>query len=119
MTSGSSLLTLGFERPAGLGSALVAFSEAAIGLGLLAVLIAYLPTIYGAFSRREVMVTQLSVRAGTPPTPWRAAAVSSSTTCSAVAQPRFFAAAKEAGVKIAINIGSFYPHVAPELLKAK
>ena len=72
LASGSSLFTLGFQRPAGLGSALVAFSEAAIGLGLLAVLIAYLPTIYGAFSRREVMVTQLSVRAGTPPTPWRA-----------------------------------------------
>jgi hypothetical protein len=40
-------------------------------LALLAVLIAYLPTIYGSFSRREVMVTQLSVRAGTPPTAWR------------------------------------------------
>ena len=39
---------------------------------MIALLIAYLPTIYGAFSRREVMVTQLSVRAGTPPTPWRA-----------------------------------------------
>ena len=41
------------------------------GSALLAVLIAYLPTIYGSFSRREVMVTQLSVRAGTPPTAWR------------------------------------------------
>jgi hypothetical protein len=72
LESGSSLFTLGFQRPAGLGSALVSFTEAAIGLALLAVLIAYLPTIYGAFSRREVMVTQLSVRAGTPPTAWRA-----------------------------------------------
>jgi hypothetical protein len=71
VTSGSSLFTLGFERPGGLGSAFIAFAEAAIGLGLLAVLIAYLPTIYGSFSRREVMVTQLSVRAGTPPTAWR------------------------------------------------
>ena len=69
--SGSSLFTLGFERPAGLGSASIAFMEAAIGLGLVAVLIAYLPTIYSAFSSREVMVTQLSVRAGTPPTAWR------------------------------------------------
>jgi hypothetical protein len=69
--SGSSLFTLGFERPAGLGSAGIAFVEAAIGLGLLAVLIAYLPTIYSAFSTRETMVTQLSVRAGTPPTAWR------------------------------------------------
>ncbi len=72
LTSGSSLFTLGFERPAGLGTALVAYAEAAIGLALLAVLIAYLPTIYGSFSRREVMVTQLSVRAGTPPTAWSA-----------------------------------------------
>ena len=72
LTSGSSLFTLGFERPAGLGSAFLAFTEAAIGLALLAVLIAYLPTIYGSFSRREVMVTQLSVRAGTPPTAWMA-----------------------------------------------
>jgi hypothetical protein len=70
-TSGSSLFTLGFDRPSGLGSSFVAFSEAAIGLALLAVLIAYLPTIYSSFSRRETMVTQLSVRAGTPPTAWR------------------------------------------------
>ena len=33
MTSGSSLFTLGFERPPGLGSAFIAFTEAAIGLG--------------------------------------------------------------------------------------
>ena len=72
MSSGSSLFTLGFQRPSGLGSAFIAFGEAAIGLALLAVLFAYLPTIYGSFSRREVMVTQLSVRAGTPPTAWRA-----------------------------------------------
>ncbi|HTJ64340.1 MAG TPA: NAD(P)-dependent oxidoreductase [Alphaproteobacteria bacterium] len=39
------------------------------------------------------------------------------THANAVAQPAFFAAAKQAGVKIAINIGSFYPHVAPDLLK--
>ena len=69
--SGSSLFTLGFERPPGLGSVFISFAEAAIGLGLLAVLIAYLPTIYSSFSTRETMVTQLSVRAGTPPTAWR------------------------------------------------
>jgi hypothetical protein len=69
ITSGSSLLTLGFERPPDLPSTLVAFSEALIGLSLLALVIAYLPTIYSAFSRREVAVTDLSIRAGTPPTP--------------------------------------------------
>lgn len=35
---------------------------------------------------------------------------------NAVAQPRFFAAAKGAGIALAINIGSYYPHVMPEAL---
>src|SRR6187401_1358670 len=35
LESGSSLFTLGFQRPAGLGSGLIAFTEAAIGLALL------------------------------------------------------------------------------------
>jgi hypothetical protein len=69
LTSGSSLLTLGFERPTHLPAAFAAFAEAGIGLALLALLIAYLPTIYNSFSRREVAVTDLSTRAGTPPTP--------------------------------------------------
>lgn len=68
-TSGSSLMTLGFEHPGDLPSVFMTFLEAAIGLGLLALLIAYLPTIYNAFSRREVAVTDLSIRAGSPPTP--------------------------------------------------
>jgi hypothetical protein len=38
-------------------------------LALLALLITYLPTIYNTFSRREVAVTDLAIRAGTPPTP--------------------------------------------------
>lgn len=69
MTSGSSLLTLGFERPPDLPTAFVAFTEAVAGLSLLALLIAYLPTIYNTFSRREVAVTDLAIRAGTPPSP--------------------------------------------------
>jgi hypothetical protein len=66
-TSGSSLLTLGFLEPRDLPGVTLAFTEAFIGLGLLALLIAYLPTIYGTFSRREVLVAQMSVRAGVPP----------------------------------------------------
>lgn len=66
-TSGSSLFTLGFLEPRDLPGVTLAFSEAFIGLGLLALLIAYLPTIYGTFSRREVLVAQMSVRAGIPP----------------------------------------------------
>jgi hypothetical protein len=68
--SGSSLFTLGFVRPprnSGEWGYVIAFVEAGIGLFLLALLISYLPTIYGAFSRREIAVARLASRAGTPP----------------------------------------------------
>jgi hypothetical protein len=65
--SGSSLLTLGFETVNDLAATVLAFSEASIGLLLVALLIAYLPTMYAAFSRRELAVTLLEVRAGSPP----------------------------------------------------
>jgi hypothetical protein len=68
--SGSSLFTLGFVRPprgSGEWGYVVAFVEAGIGLFILALLISYLPTIYGVFSRREVTVARLAARAGTPP----------------------------------------------------
>ena len=65
--SGSSLFTLGFVRPPDLATNVIAFLEAATGLALLGLLIAYLPTIYAAFSKREVQVAQLEVRAGSPP----------------------------------------------------
>jgi hypothetical protein len=65
--SGSSLLTLGFAPVGGLPQTILAFSEATIGLILVALLIAYLPTMYAAFSRRESLVAMLEVRAGSPP----------------------------------------------------
>ncbi len=65
--SGSSLLTLGYRAPEDLIDGLLMYAEAALGLILVAVLIAYLPTIYGAFQRREKTVTMLEVRAGSPP----------------------------------------------------
>ncbi len=65
--SGSSLLTLGYQAPADLVDGLLMFTEAALGLILVAVLIAYLPTMYSAFQRREQAVTMLEVRAGSPP----------------------------------------------------
>jgi hypothetical protein len=65
--SGSSLLTLGYAQFDDFPSKLLEFSEAAFGLILIALLIAYLPTMYSAFSRRESMVTMLEVRAGSPP----------------------------------------------------
>jgi hypothetical protein len=66
--SGSSLFTLGFDKPPRLPSITLSFLEAAIGLGLVALLISYLPTIYAAFSRREIPVAMLEANAGTPPT---------------------------------------------------
>jgi hypothetical protein len=65
--SGSSLFTLGFVRPSEFWLMMVSFTEAAIGLFLLALLITYLPTINASFSRREQGVTALAVRAGEPP----------------------------------------------------
>ncbi|MBV8950379.1 MAG: hypothetical protein JOZ99_05860 [Actinobacteria bacterium] len=65
--SGSSVLTLGFVRPHDFPGMALSFTEAATGLFLLTLLIAYLPTIYSAFSRREVLVAHLTARAGSPP----------------------------------------------------
>ena len=65
--SGSSLFTLGFVRPRDVPTSAFAFLDAALGLGVVALFVAYLPSIYNAFSRREVRVALLSARAGTPP----------------------------------------------------
>ena len=67
--SGSSLLTLGFAPATAPMERLLAFSEATIGLGIIALLISFLPTMYNAFSEREQLVALLDVRAGTPPSP--------------------------------------------------
>lgn len=65
--SGSSLFTLGFDISKTPVVTVFAFSEAMIGLMLVGLLIAYLPTMYSAFSRREQIVNMLEVRAGSPP----------------------------------------------------
>lgn len=65
--SGSSLFTLGFASVEGAGLQAVSFVEAALGLGMVALLITYLPSIYSAFARRETLVALLEVRAGSPP----------------------------------------------------
>lgn len=65
--SASSLVTLGFAAAGDIPGTVLAFAEATIGLVLLAMLITYLPSLYGAFSRREAAVTQLEIRAGSPP----------------------------------------------------
>jgi hypothetical protein len=68
--SGSSLLTLGFTAVDGPVINVLVFSEAMLGLIMVALLIAYLPTMYSAFSRREQAVNMLEVRAGNPPNPY-------------------------------------------------
>ena len=67
-TSGSSLFTLGLEPLPDLPTHVAAFVEAMLGLGLIALLISYLPSIYSAFQRREQLVTLLTTRADSPPT---------------------------------------------------
>ncbi|HYL10898.1 MAG TPA: potassium channel family protein [Candidatus Acidoferrales bacterium] len=42
--------------------------EAGVGFGFLAIVIGYLPVIYQSFSRREVNISLLDARAGSPPT---------------------------------------------------
>ena len=42
--------------------------EAGMGLGFVALVIGYFPVLYGAFSRREVVISLLDARAGSPPT---------------------------------------------------
>ncbi len=69
IVSGSSLLTLGFDRPGHLPQVALSFVEAVIGLGLVTLMISYLPSIYAAFSRRERWSALLEGRAGLPPAP--------------------------------------------------
>jgi hypothetical protein len=70
LVSGSSMLTLGVKFRNDLPSAAFSYLQAAIGLVLVALLISYLPTIYGSFSRRETLVGMLDSRAGIPPSPY-------------------------------------------------
>ena len=68
--SGVTFLTLGygdFSPKFGLGRFL-ATVEAGTGFLFLAVVISYLPVLYQSFSRREVTISMLDARAGSPPT---------------------------------------------------
>ncbi len=42
--------------------------ESGTGFGFLAIIMGYFPVLYGAFSRREVSISLLDARAGSPPT---------------------------------------------------
>ena len=68
--SGTTFFTLGLGDVvphSGIARFLVV-AEAGFGFGFLAAVIGYLPFIYGAFAEREVDISLLDSRAGTPPT---------------------------------------------------
>jgi hypothetical protein len=68
--SGSALLELGLSDalPANRLARALVVMESGTGLGLVALVIGYVPVLYQAFSRREVSVAMLDGRAGSPPT---------------------------------------------------
>lgn len=68
--SGTTFFTLGLGdvTPASAPGRVITVIESAMGLGFFALVISYLPVLYQAFSRREVNISMLDARAGTPPT---------------------------------------------------
>ncbi len=68
--SGTTFFTLGLGdvSPGTAGARAVTVIEAGTGFGFLALVIGYLPVFYQAFSRREVNISLLDARAGSPPT---------------------------------------------------
>jgi hypothetical protein len=64
--AGSSLFTLGFAEPPGATPAIIVFMAAFSGLVIVTLQIAYLPTLYAAFNRRETEIALLNARAGFP-----------------------------------------------------
>src|SRR5262249_33493471 len=68
--SATTFFTLGFGDlvPSSTAGRTLAAVEAGLGYGFLAVTISYLPVLYQAFSRREITISLLDARAGSPPT---------------------------------------------------
>jgi Ion channel len=68
--SGTTFFTLGYGDvvPTGALGRTLGVVEAGIGFGFLAMVISYLPVLYQAFSRREITISMLDARAGSPPT---------------------------------------------------
>ena len=68
--SGETFFTLGLGdvTPMTAPARVLTVLESGMGFAFLAVVIGYLPTIYAAFSRREIEISLLDARAGSPPT---------------------------------------------------
>ncbi|HEY1465232.1 MAG TPA: potassium channel family protein [Terriglobales bacterium] len=68
--SGSTFFTIGFGDvlPTSGVERFLAVAEGGMGFAFLGVVIGYIPTIYSAFSKREIQISLLDARAGSPPT---------------------------------------------------
>ncbi len=68
--SGETFFTLGYGDIVPTSSLARALSvlEAALGFTFLGVVIGYLPVVYVSFSRREIQISMMDARAGSPPT---------------------------------------------------
>ncbi|MBV8528215.1 MAG: hypothetical protein JOZ75_07875 [Candidatus Dormibacteraeota bacterium] len=64
--SGSSMFTLGFENPVGAAPLFLTLGAAAAGLGVVSLMIAFLPVVYNIYTRRETLVTLLDALGGSP-----------------------------------------------------
>jgi hypothetical protein len=69
-TSGQTFFTLGYGdfTPTTLLGRVLAVVEAGLGFGFLGTVVGYLPTMYGSFSQREIEISLMDARAGSPPT---------------------------------------------------
>jgi hypothetical protein len=65
--SGGSITTLGLITPKSMPQIVLAITEALLGVGEVALLITFLPSIYGDYHRRERDVAKLRTEAGLPP----------------------------------------------------
>ena len=68
--SGTTFFTLGLGdvTPRTTLAKAITVIEGGTGFGFLGLMISYLPTLYGAFSQRELNISLLDARAGSPPT---------------------------------------------------
>jgi len=65
--SASAFLTLDAGSPRNTLSRVITAAEAGIGLSLLGLVVGYLPVFYEAFAQRELQISLLDARAGSPP----------------------------------------------------
>lgn len=67
--SGETFFTLGYGDilPTSGGARALSVLEAGMGFAFLGVVVGYIPVLYSSFSRREIQISMLDARAGSPP----------------------------------------------------